>query len=169
MCYNSRIQNMEDKAMKPIVTFYNNDSDHPKTTRPAHLGVNAYVEWDGKLLMEKRWDCEIWGLPGGGMKKGETERHAIAREIWEETRLRIPEEDFEKVRVYGNPGRIAAYQDGSVWRMVVVQFHVRLQERPNLILSRESREMWFFTKEELKALPIVVTHQDIVADFVASV
>ena len=39
--------------MKPIVTFYNDDRNAPKTTRPAHLGDNAYVEWDGKLLMEK--------------------------------------------------------------------------------------------------------------------
>lgn len=155
--------------MKPIVTFYNHDSDHPKTTRPAHLGVNAYVEWDGKLLMEKRWDCEIWGLPGGGVKKGETERHAIAREIWEETRLRIPEAAFQKVRVYGNPGRIAAYQDGSVWRMVIVQFRVCLSEEPKLILSRESKEMRFFSPEELKNLPVVVTHQDIVQDFLSSI
>lgn len=151
--------------MKPIVTFYNNDPGAPKTTRPAHLGVNAYVEWEGKLLMEKRWDCEIWGLPGGGVKKGETERHAIAREIWEETRLRIPETAFRKVRVYGEPGRIASYRDGSVWRMVIVQYHVQLEEEPKITTSRESKEMRFFTREELEKLPIVVTHRDIVMDF----
>ena len=151
--------------MKPIVTFYNDDRNAPKTTRPAHLGVNAYVEWDGKLLMEKRWDCEIWGLPGGGVTKGETELHAIARELWEETRLRLAETEFRRVRVYGNPGRVAAYRDGSVWRMVIVQYHVTLKEEPRLIRSRESKEMRFFTRQELESLPIVVTHQDIVQDF----
>ena len=151
--------------MKPIAEFFNDDENRLKTTRPAHLGVNAYVQWQDKLLMEKRWDCEIWGLPGGGVRPGETERHAIARELWEETRIRIPEADFRKVRVYGNPGRIAAYRDGSVWRMVIVQFHVVLNQEPQLILSRESKQMDFFTRQELEQLPIVPTHRDIVLDF----
>lgn len=151
--------------MKPIVTFYFNDPNAPKTTRPAHLGVNAYVEWDGKLLMEKRWDCEIWGLPGGGVKNGESECRAIARELFEETKIRLPESEFHKVRVYGDPGRLAAYRDGSVWRMVIVQYHVRLREEPRIVTSRESKEMRFFTKDELEKLPIVVTHRDIVMDF----
>ena len=151
--------------MKPIAVFYNDDKNAPKTTRPAHLGVNAYVQWQDKLLMEKRWDCEIWGLPGGGVRSGETERHAIARELWEETRLRLPESAFQKVRVYGNPGRVASYRDGSVWRMVIVQFHVVLDREPELILSRESKQMRFFTRQELEELPIVPTHRDIVMDF----
>lgn len=151
--------------MKPIAEFFNDDENRLKTTRPAHLGVNAYVQWQDKLLMEKRWDCEIWGLPGGGVKPCETERHAIARELWEETRMRIPEAEFRKVRVYGNPGRIAAYRDGSVWRMVIVQFHVVLNQEPRLVLSRESKQMGFFTRQELEQLPIVPTHRDIVLDF----
>ena len=144
--------------MKPIAVFYNDDKNAPKTTRPAHLGVNAYVQWQDKLLMEKRWDCEIWGLPGGGVRSGETERHAIARE-------RLPESAFQKVRVYGNPGRVASYRDGSVWRIVIVQFHVVLNREPELILSRESKQMRFFTRRELEELPIVPTHRDIVMDF----
>ena len=50
-----------------IVTFYNCDpKDAPKTTMPAHLGANAILTWDGKLLLEKRRDSDIWGMPGGG-------------------------------------------------------------------------------------------------------
>lgn len=147
-----------------IVTFYRGDPNAPKTTMPAHLGVNAIIVWDGKLLLERRRDSGTWGLVGGGVKKRETELEAIAREIYEELGLRIPKERFQKLAVYGEPGRIAAFRDGSVWRMVIVMFGLELQEKPELTISAESRELRFFTREELKEIEIVVTHSDIVED-----
>ena len=92
-----------------IVTFYNCDpKDAPKTTQGAHLGANAILTWDGKLLLEKRRDSDIWGMVGGGCKKYETGRDAIAREVYEELGVRIPRDQFVKLAVYDNPGRIAA-------------------------------------------------------------
>ena len=79
--------------MKPIVTFYNCDpKDAPRTTQGAHLGANAILTWNGKLLLEKRRDSDIWGMVGGGCKKRETGRDAIAREVYEELGVRIPKE-----------------------------------------------------------------------------
>ena len=79
--------------MKPIVTFYNCDpKDAPRTTQGAHLGANAILTWEGKLLLEKRRDSDIWGMVGGGCKKHETGREAIARETYEE--LGIHEKSF---------------------------------------------------------------------------
>lgn len=150
----------------PIVTFYRGDPKNaPKTTMPAHLGANVVLTCNGKLLLEKRRDSDTWGLVGGGVKKSETEEQAIAREVYEELGLRIPKDRFRKLSVYGEPGRIAAYQDGSVWRMVVVVFGYDLQEMPNLHISAESRELRFFSKEELKSIDVVVTHSDIVEDW----
>lgn len=148
-----------------IVTFYRGHPNPPKTTMPAHLGANAIITCHGKLLLEKRRDCDIWGLVGGGVKKSETELQAIAREVYEELGLRIPKEKFHKLGVYGEPGRIAAFQDGSIWRMVVVVFGLELTEAPKLQISAESKELRFFTKEELKDIEIVVTHSDIVEDW----
>ena len=149
-----------------IVTFYRGDPKNaPKTTMPAHLGANAIIVCDGKLLLERRRDSNTWGLVGGGVKKSETELQAIAREIYEELGLRIPKEKFRKLAVYGEPGRIAAYQDGSIWRMVVVVFGLDLETMPEISISAESRAMQFFTKEEVKKLDIVVTHSDIVEDW----
>lgn len=149
-----------------IVTFYNCDpKDAPKTTMPAHLGANAIITCQGKLLLEKRRDSDIWGLIGGGCKKTETGREAIARETWEELGLRIPKEKFEKLAVYDNPGRIAAYRDGSIWRMVIVVYGVDFAEEPIMRISSESKELRFFTKEELKEIEIAVTHSDIVEDW----
>ena len=148
-----------------IVTFYRGHPNPPKTTMPAHLGANAIITCKGKILLEKRRDCDIWGLVGGGVKKQETTLQAITREIYEELGLRIPKDRFKKLAVYGEPGRIAAYQDGSVWRMVIVVFGLELEEEPEMTISAESKDLRFFSKEELKDIEIVVTHSDIVEDW----
>ena len=148
-----------------IVTFYRGHPNPPKTTQKAHLGVNAIITCNGKLLLEKRRDSDTWGLIGGGVKKKETELQAIAREIKEELGLRIPEEQLQRLAVYGEPGRIAAYRDGSIWRMVIVVFALKLNKEPELRISPESKELRFFTPEELQNIDIVVTHSDIVEDW----
>ena len=149
-----------------IVTFYNCDpKDAPKTTMPAHLGANAIITCQGKLLLEKRRDSDIWGLIGGGCKKTETGLEAIVRETYEELGLRIPKEQFHKLAVYDNPGRIAAFRDGSIWRMVIVVYGLDLPEEPQIRISSESKELRFFTREEIPNIEIAVTHRDIVEDW----
>ena len=150
-----------------IVTFNNCDpKDAPKTTMPAHLGANVIFTYNGKLLLEKRRDSDIWGLVGGGCKKTETGRDAIAREVYEELGLRIHKDRFQKLAVYDDPGRIAAYRDGSIWRMVIVVYGLDFDEEPAMRISSESKDLRFFTKEELKDIEIAITHSDIVEDLV---
>lgn len=148
-----------------IVTFYRGHPNPPKTTQGAHLGANAIITCNGKLLLEKRSDCDIWGLVGGGVKKTETELQAIIREVREELGLKVSAQQFQKLGVYGEPGRIAAYRDGSIWRMVIVVFGLELENEPDLYISSESKALRFFTKEELENIEIVVTHSDIVEDW----
>ena len=145
--------------------FYLNDPNAPKPNMPAHLGANCIITCKGKLLLERRRDSDTWGLIGGGVKKYETERQAIAREVYEELGLRIPQERFKKLKVYGEPGRIAAYRDGSVWRMVIVVYELEFEEVPAMRISAESKELRFFTKDEIKDITIPVTHSDIVEEY----
>ena len=152
--------------MSSIVTFYCGDpKDAPKTTMGAHLGANAILTCQGKLLLERRRDADVWGLVGGGAKKWETGRQAIAREAYEELGLRIPADSFEKLKVYDNPGRIAAYRDGSVWRMVIVLYGLEFDQEPVMRVSSESKELRFFTREEVEGLEIAITHRDIVKEW----
>ena len=117
------------------------------------------------MLLEKRRDSDTWGLVGGGVKNYEEPIDAIAREVREELGIRIPKGNFKKLAVYGEPGRIAAYCDGSIWRMVIVVFGLELEKEPQITISAESRDMRFFTKEELKDIDVVITHSDIVEDW----
>ena len=150
----------------PIVKFYRGDpANTPKTTMGAHLGSNAILTWNGKILLEKRRDSDVWGLIGGGVKNWETEPQAMAREVYEELGLRVPKERFQKLAVYGEPGRIAAYRDGRIWRMVIVVFGLELETMPDMTISAESKDLRFFTKEELANIDIVITHSDIVEDW----
>lgn len=148
-----------------IVTFYRgNPKSAPKTTMGAHLGANCIITCSGKLLLERRCDSDTWGLVGGGVKKWEEPEQAMAREVYEELGWRIPRSRFRKLRVYGEPGRIAAFRDGSVWRMVIVVYELELTELPEIRISSESKEARLFTKEEVRALKIPVTHSDIVEE-----
>ena len=99
-----------------IVKFYRGDPNAPKPTMGAHLGSNAIITCKGRLLLEKRRDSDVWGLVGGGVKNYETELQAMQREVKEELGIRVPQVRFRRLRSYGEPGRIAAYCDGSIWR-----------------------------------------------------
>ena len=146
------------------VTFYRGDPNAPKPNMPAHLGSNCIIVFDGKLLLERRRDSDTWGLVGGGCKKWETPEQAMAREVYEELGIRIPKERFQKLKVYGEPGRIAAFQDGSTWRMVIVVYALEFDEEPVMRCSSESKELRFFSREELSEIEIPVTHSDIVQE-----
>lgn len=147
------------------VTFYNCDPcDAPKPTMPTHLGANAILTLDGKLLLEKRRDSDVWGLIGGGCKKHETGRDAIAREIYEELGVRVRKDELKKLAVYDNPGRIAAYRDGSIWRMVIVVYEYTFRRMPRLRMSDESTALRFFSREELEQIELAVTHADIIRE-----
>ena len=151
-----------------VVKFYRGDPNAPKPTMGAHLGSNAIITCNGKILLEKRRDSDVWGLIGGGVKNYETELQAMVREVREELVIRVSPEKFRRLKVYGEHGRmgrIAAYCDGSVWRMVIVVYGLELEEEPEMVVSSESQALRFFSKEELKDIEVVVTHSDIVEEW----
>ena len=155
-----------------VVKFYRGDPKAPKPTMGAHLGSNAIITCKGKLLLEKRRDSDVWGLPGGGVKNYEEPIQAMVREVREELGVRVPPEKFRKLKVYGEHGRmgrIAAYCDGSIWRMVIVVFGLELEEEPEMVVSSESQALKFFSKDELKRIEVVVTHSDIVEELFVNV
>ena len=53
------------------------------------LGVNVAVFRNGRILLTKREDFEVWCLPGGGIEDGESFAQAAVRETREETGLEV--------------------------------------------------------------------------------
>ncbi|MFF3214029.1 NUDIX domain-containing protein [Streptomyces sp. NPDC002886] len=62
---------------------------------------------DDVLLIERGWDPHkgLLALPGGHVDEGETAQSAAVRELWEETGVRVREEDLTLIGVYDQPDR----------------------------------------------------------------
>jgi len=52
-----------------------------------NVGVEVVVMDDGKVLLLRRRDFDVWGLPGGYVDAGESIAEAALREVGEETGL----------------------------------------------------------------------------------
>ncbi len=61
-------------------------------------GVGALIECNGKILILRRalhdTQGNLWGLPAGGKEQNELSDHAIIREVFEETGLRLRKGQF---------------------------------------------------------------------------
>ena len=66
------------------------------------LGVNISIIQNGKILLTKREDFEVWCLPGGAVDEGESLAQAAIREAREETGLLV--ELTRLVGLYSRPG-----------------------------------------------------------------
>lgn len=86
--------------------------------------VTAAVRDDaGRLLLIHKIDNDYWALPGGAMEVGESVAQAAAREVEEETGVKV--ELTGLVGIYTDPGHVMAYDDGEVRQEFSVCFHAR--------------------------------------------
>ncbi len=89
-------------------------------------GTTALLIEDGKVLLQKRADNGLWGLPGGGMDAGESMAECAVREMWEETG--IASRVTRLVGVYSDPAyhSIMSYRHGP--EVQIVQYVIGLYE-----------------------------------------
>ncbi|MEU8250178.1 NUDIX domain-containing protein [Nonomuraea sp. NPDC048916] len=87
------------------------DSDAPKpTSRKASASVFVLDE-QGRVLMLRRTDNDLWTIPTGGVKKGETVAQAAVRECQEETGLNVAVTGL--VGVFSTPDHVIVYMHGD--------------------------------------------------------
>jgi len=55
---------------------------------------------DKKLLVERSKNKEFFISPGGSIEDGETPTQALARELWEEFKINVVEDNFEEFGVF---------------------------------------------------------------------
>ena len=106
------------------------------------VGVGLVIRnLDGDILLERRSDNGLWGLPGGRVEPGESLAQTALREAKEETGLTIAVTRL--LGVYSGPeDRIVSYPDNVV-QLVDILLEVSIVSG-NLVCSCESLELRFF-------------------------
>jgi 8-oxo-dGTP diphosphatase len=114
-------------------------------------GVTAVVvNAAGEVLLHRRSDNGRWWLPGGAVDPGEEPADAVAREVWEETGVRVVPERV--LGVYGGPDYSGRYPNGDEIAMVSIVFLCRPVGGEPRVNDDESLEVRYFAPGALPEL-----------------
>lgn len=98
---------------------------------------------DSEVLLQKRADVSLWGIPSGHVEPGETISNAAKREVVEETGLHI--EILRLIGIYSEPqSQVFKYPDGRVTHFVTCCFQAKIIGGKISCASPESLEVKFF-------------------------
>jgi 8-oxo-dGTP pyrophosphatase MutT (NUDIX family) len=145
--------------------FYYKNVLAPKPNKPNHIGVSVIIQYDHRILLEHRVDSNRWAIIGGGLNIDEDLVSCAIREVFEETGLSLDKNELRFYKIYDDPSRIAHYPDGNILRVITVVYHIKLLKFPILKTSLESKELKFFSKEEIMHIKIAETHIPIIQEY----
>ncbi|MFG2180510.1 NUDIX domain-containing protein [Streptomyces abikoensis] len=137
-------------------TEYYDDPEAPEPNSMVVAASAVVTDEQGRILLQRRRDNDLWALPGGGMEMTDSLPGTAVREVKEETGLDV--EITGMVGTYTDPRHVIAYSDGEVRRQFNVCFtaHVTGGE---LAISDESTELRFVHPDEIAKLPMHHTQQ----------
>lgn len=127
------------------------ESDAPRATRVVPAASAVVADEDGRLLLAKRTDNDLWTIPGGTMKPGETITETAVREVKEETGIDV--EVVSLVGIYSNPQHVVEYSDGEIRQQFSVCFVCR-RIGGEVATSDETSEVGYFSCDEMVAMDI---------------
>jgi ADP-ribose pyrophosphatase YjhB (NUDIX family) len=129
-------------------------------------GVSAIIVTGEGLLLQRRGDNGLWGLPGGSVEPGESVADAVVREVREETGLEV--RPVRLIGVYSAPalGQVITYPDGNVIHYISSSFECRVVGGTLICDGTESLELGWFDPDRLPA-DMMDVHRVRVADALA--
>lgn len=114
-------------------------------------GVAAVVVNEaGEVLLQRRSDNGLWGLPGGGIDPGEEPADAVIREVWEETGVHVRPERI--VAVHGGEEFFVRYPNGDQAYLISITFRCTPIGGEPRINDDESLEVRYFPPSQLPPL-----------------
>ncbi|GAB2614920.1 NUDIX domain-containing protein [Streptomyces capparidis] len=112
-------------------------------------GVTAVVlDASGRILLNRRSDTGRWAVLAGILEPGEQPAHAAAREVYEETGVRVAVERLAAVRTTEE----IAYPNGDRARYLDVVFRCRAVGGEARVADDESLEVGWFAPDALPTL-----------------
>ena len=121
----------------------------PDPSQFRRVGADAAVfDEQGRILLQKRADFKVWGLPGGSIEVGETREQAVRREVKEESGLDV--QVVRLVGVYSDPEYTTTrYPSGDLVHYVSLTFECRVLGGRLRADCDESLAMEFFRQDRL--------------------
>ncbi|CAH0120598.1 MULTISPECIES: NUDIX domain-containing protein [unclassified Paenibacillus] len=110
----------------------------------------AVIVMDGnnRVLLQKRSDVGLWGIPSGHVEPGETVAEAAVREVREETNLHI--RILKLIGVYSEPSsQVFVYPNGRTVHFVTTCFLADIVGGELRCNSAESLDVAFFPVTDL--------------------
>jgi ADP-ribose pyrophosphatase YjhB (NUDIX family) len=115
------------------------------------IGCSAFIfdEKREKVLLLKRTDDKKWAVPGGTMEAGESMSEACAREVFEETGLKI--KVVRLLSVYTSPHKLLVYSEGD--RQQAVNLHFEAEVIGGTLKTNEEAAVFsFYSLKEIESL-----------------
>ena len=127
------------------------------------VGSSAVVTDDtGRILLERRTDNGLWGLPGGRMEIGETFADSLLREVKEETGFDVA--IYRIVGIYSDPGQVSSYDDGEIRQQFSICCACTVVGGA-IGVSEESTAVDFVSLADIDALPMHESTRIRIRDF----
>jgi ADP-ribose pyrophosphatase YjhB (NUDIX family) len=135
---------------------------HQKIIMP---GVRAVIrDAEGRVLLGRRGDFGTWGLPAGAVELDEAVADALAREVLEETGLRVRR--ATPFGLYSDPSYSTTYPNGDQVQPFTLAFLVEEWDGEPVADGDETLQVAFFP---LDALPpdeqVHAPHRKTLGDF----
>lgn len=126
-------------------------------------GVRAVVvNQGGEILLQRRTDFDLWGLPGGAVEIGETAVQALKREVKEETGIDVVQ--AKPMGLYTGMRQQFAYPNGDQVQCFAVAFVVDRWTGTPVADGQEGAEVCFFSLMEIPE-NVVPIHRQTIKDF----
>lgn len=126
-------------------------------------GVRAViVNQPSEILLQRRTDSSLWGLPGGAVELNETVYDALEREVLEETGLTVV--TAHPMGLYSGPNQQITYPNGDEVQCFALAFIVSEWTGRPRADGREGSDVRFFPLERLPAA-LVPIHRKTIEDY----